>query len=134
MNLQAKGVESMNLFGVLDVSGSALKAERVRAEVVAANMANAETTRTTTGGPYRRQQVVFQQANAGGEQSFAASLLGQGGIGVGNMSGLHQVGTLGGGLGQGLGQGPGQGLSIANMGGLHQVGALGSGPRGCWRR
>jgi flagellar basal-body rod protein FlgC len=53
----------MNLFGMMDVSGSALKAERVRAEVVASNMANAETTRTATGGPYQRQQVVFQQAN-----------------------------------------------------------------------
>ena len=31
----------MNLFGVMEVSGSALKAERIRAEVVAANMANA---------------------------------------------------------------------------------------------
>ena len=41
----------MNIFGVMDVSGSALKAERVRAEVVASNMANAETTRTPEGGP-----------------------------------------------------------------------------------
>ena len=39
----------MNLFGVMDVSASALKAERVRAEVVASNMANAETTRTAGG-------------------------------------------------------------------------------------
>jgi flagellar basal-body rod protein FlgC len=43
----------------MDVSGSALQAERTRAEVVAANMANAETTRTADGGPYRRQEVVF---------------------------------------------------------------------------
>jgi flagellar basal-body rod protein FlgC len=50
----------MNLFGVMEVSGSALAAERLRAEVVAANMANAETTRTPEGGPYRRQHVVFQ--------------------------------------------------------------------------
>lgn len=50
----------MNLFGVMDVSGSALTAERLRAEVVASNMANAETTRTPEGGPYRRQHVVFQ--------------------------------------------------------------------------
>lgn len=50
----------MNLFGVMDVSGSALSAERLRAEVVAANMANADTTRTPEGGPYRRQHVVFQ--------------------------------------------------------------------------
>ncbi|MHB1021413.1 MAG: flagellar basal body rod protein FlgC [Acidobacteriaceae bacterium] len=67
----------MNLFGVLDVSGSALKAERIRAEVVAANMTNAETTRTPEGGPYRRQQVVFATATPDGEQSFASSLLGQ---------------------------------------------------------
>jgi flagellar basal-body rod protein FlgC len=49
----------MNLFGVMDVSGSALQAERIRAEVVAANMANADTTRTAQGGPYRAQHVVF---------------------------------------------------------------------------
>lgn len=54
----------MNLFGVMDVSGSAMQAERMRAEVVAANMANAETTRTEDGKPYRRQMVVFA-ANQG---------------------------------------------------------------------
>jgi flagellar basal-body rod protein FlgC len=62
----------MNLFGVMDISASALQAERVRAEVVAANMANSETTRTADGGPYRRQHVLFQQAGGDG---FAASLL-----------------------------------------------------------
>jgi flagellar basal-body rod protein FlgC len=66
----------MNLFGVMDISASALQAERVRAEVVAANMANAETTRTADGGPYRRQHVVFQQAGGDG---FAASLLSESG-------------------------------------------------------
>lgn len=50
----------MNLFGLLETSGSAMEAERVRAEVVAANMANAETTRTESGGPYKRQHVVFE--------------------------------------------------------------------------
>ena len=49
----------MNLFGLMETSGEAMQAERMRAEVVAANMANAETTRTATGGPYRRQEVVF---------------------------------------------------------------------------
>lgn len=58
------GVIAMNLFGVMDVSGSAMQAERMRAEVVAANMANAETTRTEDGTPYRRQMVVFA-ANQG---------------------------------------------------------------------
>ncbi|HEV2418995.1 MAG TPA: flagellar basal body rod protein FlgC [Terriglobia bacterium] len=49
----------MNLFNLLDVSGSALVAERERAEIVATNLANAETTRTPGGGPYKRQEVVF---------------------------------------------------------------------------
>ena len=49
----------MNLFGVMQSSGQAMEAERVRAEVVAANMANAETTRTALGRPYHRHEVVF---------------------------------------------------------------------------
>jgi flagellar basal-body rod protein FlgC len=49
----------MSMFSTLEISGSALTAERQRAEVVAANMANAETTHTPTGGPYRRKEVVF---------------------------------------------------------------------------
>jgi flagellar basal-body rod protein FlgC len=64
----------MNLFGVMDVSASALKAERVRAEVVASNMANAETTRTSEGGPYQRHHVVFE---AEGDGSFQHSLMSQ---------------------------------------------------------
>ncbi len=66
----------MNLFGVMEVSGSALGAERIRAEVVASNMANAETTRTADGGPYRRQHVVFA---ANGERSAFASQFFSGG-------------------------------------------------------
>jgi len=49
----------MNLFGLMETSGSAMQAERMRAEVVAANMANAETTRTADGGAYHRQHVIF---------------------------------------------------------------------------
>jgi flagellar basal-body rod protein FlgC len=49
----------MNLFGVLEISNSALQAQRQRAEVAASNLANAETTRVPGGGPYRRQSVVF---------------------------------------------------------------------------
>ena len=60
----------MNLFGMIDESGGAMQAERMRAEVVAANMANAETTRTAAGSPYRRQSVVF--AAGAGDSSFAS--------------------------------------------------------------
>ena len=54
----------MNLFGIMEASGSAMEAERMRAEVVAANMANAETTRTASGAPYHRQHVVFAAGQA----------------------------------------------------------------------
>ena len=64
----------MNLFGMIDQSGAAMQAERMRAEVVAANMANAETTRTANGTPYRRQHVVFATGN--GDTSFASQLTG----------------------------------------------------------
>jgi flagellar basal-body rod protein FlgC len=63
----------MNIFGVMDVSGSALKAERVRAEVVASNMANSETTRTPEGGPYQRHHVVFEAQEGGTFQNSMAS-------------------------------------------------------------
>ncbi len=62
----------MNLFGLMDTSGEAMEAERMRAEVVAANMANAETTRTASGGPYRRQEVVF--AADRGDSGFLDSM------------------------------------------------------------
>lgn len=52
----------MNLFSVLDISGSALTAERERAEIVTSNLANAETTSTPEGGPYKRVQVIFGAA------------------------------------------------------------------------
>lgn len=49
----------MNLFRVLDISGTALLAERQRAEVVTSNLANAETVHGANGGPYKRMHVVF---------------------------------------------------------------------------
>jgi flagellar basal-body rod protein FlgC len=49
----------MSLFASLQVSASGMQAERIRAETLVENMANAETTRTPGGGPYRRKDVVF---------------------------------------------------------------------------
>ena len=67
----------MGLFDALDASGSALSAERVRMDVTAENLANAQSTRTANGqGPYRRKEVVLQEAGAGvgARASFADSL------------------------------------------------------------
>jgi flagellar basal-body rod protein FlgC len=50
----------MSLFHSLSVSASGMSAQRSRTELLAQNIANSETTRTEEGGPYRRQDVVFQ--------------------------------------------------------------------------
>jgi len=49
----------VSLFAALQVSASGMQAERTRAETLVENMANAETTRTPDGGPYKRKDVVF---------------------------------------------------------------------------
>jgi len=70
----------MGLFGGLDISASGMSAERLRMDVIAENLANADTTRGPNGGPYRRKEVVLQEN--GGGTSFAATLQGaQGGGG-----------------------------------------------------
>lgn len=60
----------MNLIAGIDVTSGALHAQKTRLDVVAQNIANAQTTRTAAGGPYQRQVVSFEselvrQASAG---------------------------------------------------------------------
>ena len=50
------------LFSVTQIASSGLAAERMRMEVAANNIANANSTRTADGTPYRRQQVIFSAA------------------------------------------------------------------------
>jgi flagellar basal-body rod protein FlgC len=64
----------MGLFGGLDISASGMSAERLRMDVIAENLANADTTRGPNGGPYRRKEVVLQET--GGGSSFASTLQG----------------------------------------------------------
>jgi flagellar basal-body rod protein FlgC len=49
----------MSLFSAFSVSASGMDAQRTRAELLVENLANAETTRTPDGGPYRRKDAVF---------------------------------------------------------------------------
>src|SRR6476619_4276377 len=56
----------MILFGSLDISASALSAERLRMDVTAENLANAQSTRTAGGGPSRRKEVVTQAVGSAG--------------------------------------------------------------------
>ncbi len=52
----------MDMTDSMAVSVSALDAQRHRLNVIASNLANAQSTRTSAGGPYRRRDVVFQSA------------------------------------------------------------------------
>ena len=53
----------MGMFDMLQISASALAAERQRAEVTSTNLANAETTHTDQGGTYVRKEVVFSSTS-----------------------------------------------------------------------
>jgi flagellar basal-body rod protein FlgC len=62
----------MSLFGGLDISASALTAQRLRMDVTAENLANAQTTKGADGQPYRRKEVVLREISQGG--GFGAQL------------------------------------------------------------
>jgi flagellar basal-body rod protein FlgC len=62
----------MSLFSSLSVSGSGMSAQRARAELLVENLANAETTRTPEGGPYRRKDAIFEEDPGSG--SFSSEL------------------------------------------------------------
>ncbi len=55
----------MSVFRGLDISVSGMTAHRLWQEVVAINLANAETTRTPSGEPFRRKLVLFMQDGLG---------------------------------------------------------------------
>ena len=68
----------------LNISGSGLTAQKYRMEIVAQNLANADTTRTEAGGPYRRKLVVLQEIGSTGTfaQALRASSGASGGVRV----------------------------------------------------
>lgn len=51
----------MSIFNSINISGTGLTAERFRMDIISKNIANANTTRTANGTPYRRQVVTFQE-------------------------------------------------------------------------
>lgn len=51
----------MSFLSSMDIAGSALSAQRTRMDIISQNIANATTTKTEDGTPYRRQMVVFQE-------------------------------------------------------------------------
>jgi len=61
----------MSFFDSIDIAASGLTAERVRMDVTAENLANAQTTNGANGQPYQRQEVVLQQV---GGNTFSNTL------------------------------------------------------------
>ena len=64
----------MGLFDAIDIAGSGLSAERLRMDVTAENLANAQTTRGADGRAYRRKEVVLTEAPGGPTTTFASTL------------------------------------------------------------
>ena len=62
------------MFDALEISASGLTAERMRMDVTAQNLANAQTTRGADGQPYRRKEVVLAERQ--GDGTFGAALQG----------------------------------------------------------
>ena len=54
----------MSIFGAFNINASGMTAERYRMDVIAENVANANTTRTAKGEPYRRKVVTFEEKKA----------------------------------------------------------------------
>jgi flagellar basal-body rod protein FlgC len=77
----------MGPFDMLQISGSALSAERQRSEVIATNMANAETTHTDAGGPFKRKEVVFSSAS---DSAFHLAFARSGGL-AGKTAGTVRI-------------------------------------------
>jgi flagellar basal-body rod protein FlgC len=64
----------MNLISGIDVTGSALNAQKTRLDIVAQNIANAQTTRTPSGGAYQRQVISFETELVRRQAGTGASL------------------------------------------------------------
>ncbi|HWH93079.1 MAG TPA: flagellar basal body rod protein FlgC [Baekduia sp.] len=86
----------MGLFDAIDASGSGLSAERLRMDVTSENLANAQTTKGADGQPYRRKEVVLQEAGAGATSfsSVLSSIQGRGSRGAGVTNGVTVSGIV----------------------------------------
>lgn len=77
----------MSLFSAISVGASGMAAQRQRAELLVENLANAETTRTPDGGPYRRKDAVFESTEVSSPFAsvFNAQLDNPGGVQVADI-------------------------------------------------
>ena len=62
----------MGMFSAFDINASGMTAQRYRMDIISENVANANTTRTADGSPYRRKVVAFMEKS--GQTSFGQAL------------------------------------------------------------
>jgi len=72
----------MNFLDSLAISSTGLSAQRLRMNLISSNMANANTTRTETGEPYKRKDVIFEAVQTDGFKNVLDERLGGAGGGV----------------------------------------------------
>lgn len=63
----------MAFMNSLNIIGSGLTAERFRSDIILQNIANQNTTKTESGGPYKRKQVVFQERNMSFDDALSSA-------------------------------------------------------------
>jgi flagellar basal-body rod protein FlgC len=80
----------MSFLKGLQVSSSALSAERVRLNILSTNIANANTTETDEGGPYRRKDVIFTARSAGDKFSDLMRMAFDDELKEVHVSGIHE--------------------------------------------
>ncbi len=77
----------LGVFSAMEVAASGLSAERTRMNTVASNLANARTTRTDAGGPYKRLDPVFEAVGLDNERGVMAT---QGGVSLVKVARIQQ--------------------------------------------
>lgn len=77
----------LGVFSAMDVAASGLSAERVRMNTIASNLANARTTRTEAGGPYKRLDPVFEAVGLDQSRGVIAT---QGGVSEVRVAGIKE--------------------------------------------
>ncbi len=86
----------MGLFDAIGIAGSGLTAERIRMDVTAENLANADTTKAANGQPYQRQDVELAQVGSSDFGGALTSAMQQGGdrSEIGQRGGVQVTGIV----------------------------------------
>lgn len=84
----------MGLFDAISIAGTGLSAQRVRMDVTAENLANADTTKAANGQPYKRQEVLLSQLGGSGFSGALSGALQQGAPATPGAGGVEVTGIV----------------------------------------